>query len=98
MRLEKNQKQTYWRLIRHLPLVTNWNNLLVFNVGYATEFRGMRNTLTPAIEIRIFTIRDKQVMPDRDVAELFQLQTKRLIEQVKRNVERYKNLSLGMEL
>ena len=49
----------------------------------------MENTLTPAIENRIFTIRGKQVMLDRDVAELFQLQTKRLNEQVKRNVERF---------
>jgi hypothetical protein len=49
----------------------------------------MENTLTPAIECRIFTICGKQVMLDRDVAELFQLQTKRLNEQVKRNVERF---------
>jgi hypothetical protein len=49
----------------------------------------MGNTITPAIECRIFTIRGKQVMLDRDVAELFQLQTKRLNEQVKRNVERF---------
>ena len=49
----------------------------------------MEHTLTSAIENRIFTIRGKQVMLDRDVAELFQQQTKRLNEQVKRNVERF---------
>ena len=45
--------------------------------------------MTTTIENRIFTIRGKQVMLDRDVAELFRLQTKRLNEQVKRNVERF---------
>ena len=49
----------------------------------------MENTLSRSIENRIFTIRGKQVMIDRDVAELFQLPTKRLNEQVKRNVERF---------
>ena len=37
----------------------------------------------------IFTIRGKQVMIDRDLAELYQVQTKRLNEQVKRNIERF---------
>jgi len=62
---------------------------LVFYVDNAAEFRSMDSTLTSAIENRIFTIRGKQVMLDRDVAELFEQQTKRLNEQVKRNVERF---------
>ena len=37
----------------------------------------------------IYTIRGKQVMIDTDLAELYQVQTKRLNEQVKRNVARF---------
>jgi hypothetical protein len=49
----------------------------------------MENALVQTIENRIFTIRGKQVLLDRDVAELFQQKTKRLNEQVKRNVDRF---------
>ena len=38
---------------------------------------------------RIFTIRGEQVMLDRDLAELYQVEVKRLNEQVKRNIERF---------
>lgn len=41
------------------------------------------------IENRIFTIRGIQVMIDRDLAEMYQIQVKRLNEQVKRNNERF---------
>ena len=41
------------------------------------------------IENRIFTFRDQQVMIDFDLAELYQVETKRLNEQVKRNAERF---------
>lgn len=41
------------------------------------------------IENRIFTIRDVQVMIDRDLAEMYQVEVKRLNEQVKRNIERF---------
>ncbi len=44
---------------------------------------------TQNIENRIFTIRGKQVMIDRDLAELYQVPTKRLNEQVKRNLKRF---------
>lgn len=44
---------------------------------------------TKAIENRIFTIRGFQVMLDRDLSELYQVPTKRLNEQVKRNIERF---------
>jgi hypothetical protein len=40
-------------------------------------------------EKRIFTLRGLQVMIDRDLAEIYQVQVKRLNEQVKRNVERF---------
>ncbi len=41
------------------------------------------------ISSRIFTIRGEQVMLDRDLAELYGVETKRLNEQVKRNYERF---------
>lgn len=44
---------------------------------------------TALIESRILTIRGRQVMVDRDLAELYQVDTKRLNEQVKRNSERF---------
>jgi len=42
-----------------------------------------------AIQQRIFTFRDAQVMMDRDLAELYGVETKRLNEQVKRNINRF---------
>lgn len=41
------------------------------------------------IEDRIFTIRGKQVMLDRDLAQLYQVETKQLNRAVKRNIERF---------
>lgn len=49
-----------------------------------------RKLITQAIvENRIFTIRGMQVMIDRDLAEMYDLLTKRLNEQVKRNTDRF---------
>lgn len=42
-----------------------------------------------AIEKRIFVIRERQVMLDEDLADLYGVETKRLVEQVKRNLERF---------
>ena len=44
---------------------------------------------TKDIENRIFTIRSKQVMIDSDLAEIYGVETKRVYEQVKRNIERF---------
>lgn len=41
------------------------------------------------IHNRIFTYRGLQVMIDRDLAELYDVEVKRLNEQVKRNIERF---------
>jgi 3-dehydroquinate dehydratase len=41
------------------------------------------------IQNRIFTFRGMQVMVDRDLAEMYDVEVKRLNEQVKRNVERF---------
>ncbi len=43
----------------------------------------------PAIEKRIFVVRNRQVMLDEDLADLYGVETKRLVEQVKRNIERF---------
>jgi hypothetical protein len=43
----------------------------------------------PTIEKRIFVVRKRQVMLDEDLADLYGVETKRLIEQVKRNLERF---------
>jgi len=44
---------------------------------------------TPTIEKRILVVRGRQVMLDEDLADLYGVETKRLIEQVKRNIERF---------
>jgi len=41
------------------------------------------------IESRIFTIRGNQVMIDRDLAEMYQVETRVLNQAVKRNIERF---------
>ncbi|HIP18246.1 MAG TPA: ORF6N domain-containing protein [Sulfurovum sp.] len=41
------------------------------------------------ISSHILTLRGKQVMLDRDLASLYQVETKRLNEQVKRNIDRF---------
>ena len=41
------------------------------------------------IQDKIFSIRGLQVMLDEDLAELYQVESKRLNEQVKRNIDRF---------
>ena len=55
------------------------------------ETKGMRNKeIAPIlVESKIFLIRGKQVMVDRDLAELYGVETKRITEAVKRNIERF---------
>ena len=50
----------------------------------------MNNEITSVlVESKIFLIRGKQVMIDRDLAELYGVETKRITEAVKRNIERF---------
>jgi hypothetical protein len=49
----------------------------------------MMEITTGEIENKIYTIRNIQVMTDRDLAEIYGVDTKRLNEQVKRNIERF---------
>ncbi len=46
---------------------------------------------TGNIQNQIFTIRNLQVMVDRDLAKMYGVETKRLNEQVKRNIDRFPN-------
>jgi ORF6N domain len=43
----------------------------------------------PAIQKQIVVVRERQVMLDEDLADLYGVETRRLIEQVKRNIERF---------
>lgn len=43
----------------------------------------------PAIEKRIFVIRDRQVMLDEDLADLYGVETRVLVQQIKRNAKRF---------
>ena len=49
----------------------------------------MEKELLPAIENRIYTIRGQQVMLDSDLSEIFNVQVKRINEQVTRNLSRF---------
>ena len=55
----------------------------------AVEKTELQIVAAPAIEKRIYVIRERQVMLDEDLADLYGVETKRLIEQVKRNHERF---------
>ncbi|HEV7482841.1 MAG TPA: ORF6N domain-containing protein [Solirubrobacterales bacterium] len=55
----------------------------------AGERAEMEIVASPAIEKRIFVVRERQVMLDEDLADLYGVETKRLIQQVKRNIERF---------
>jgi len=48
----------------------------------------MENEIS-VIQNKIVAVRGQQVMVDRDIAELYGVETKRLKEQVKRNIERF---------
>jgi hypothetical protein len=41
------------------------------------------------IQNKIFTIRGQKVIIDRDLAEMYEVSTKRLKEQVKRNIDKF---------
>jgi hypothetical protein len=43
----------------------------------------------PAIQKRILVVRDRQVMLDEDLADLYGVETKRLVQQVTRNIVRF---------
>jgi hypothetical protein len=55
----------------------------------AAEKTELQVVVAPAIEKRIFVVRGRQVMLDEDLADLYGVETKRLIQQVKRNLKRF---------
>jgi hypothetical protein len=55
----------------------------------AAEKTELQVVAAPAIEKRIFVIRGRQVMLDEDLADLYGVETKRLVQQVKRNLKRF---------
>jgi hypothetical protein len=57
----------------------------------SAQFRAMEKPIITAFENRIFTIRGKQVMLDSDLSILFDVQVKRINEQVSRNLNRFPN-------
>lgn len=57
--------------------------------GSAGDTASLELIAAPAIEKRIFVVRERQVMLDEDLADLYGVETKRLIQQVKRNLERF---------
>jgi hypothetical protein len=58
-------------------------------VDTAAEKAGPQVVAVPVIEKRIFVVRGRQVMLDEDLASLYGVETKRVVEQVKRNLERF---------
>ena len=65
-------------------------NMTDFPVIHSAELAGSRIPATDDfIKSRIFTVRGVQVMLDRDLATLYGVTTKRLNEQVKRNMARF---------
>jgi len=59
-------------------------------VAICDQFENSDNILSQSeIESLILTIRGQQVMIDRDLANLYKVKTKRLNEQVKRNIEKF---------
>jgi hypothetical protein len=49
----------------------------------------VRVIAAPAIEKRIFVVRERQVMLDEDLADLYGVETRVLVQQVKRNAKRF---------
>ena len=63
------------------------------NTKIAVKATGV--TISQNIQLKILTIRNQQVMLDRDLADLYEVQNKRLNEQVKRNIELYPTIKTG---
>src|SRR6476620_783238 len=75
------------------PIFADKSIRLVCHSGRMAESTRRAESLglvaAPAIEKRIFVVRGRQVMLDEDLADLYGVETKRLIQQVKRNLKRF---------
>ena len=54
-----------------------------------TKSNNLLSVPDEVITSKIYLIRDKKVMLDEDLAELYDVETRRLNEQVKRNIDRF---------
>lgn len=57
------------------------------SVANCDQLQNDEVVVTTPVESRIMSIRGNQIMIDRDLAELYGVETKRLNEAVKRNIE-----------
>jgi len=57
--------------------------------GSIGEKTSLELIAAPAIEKRIFVVRERQVMLDEDLADLYGVETRVLVQQVKRNAKRF---------
>ena len=66
-------------------------SLITWTTSRAEKGRDMKHALIPqdAIEQKIYIVRGHRVMTDRDLAFLYGVSTKRLNEQIKRNIKRF---------
>jgi hypothetical protein len=79
MEQEKYDNLTYFTYFSIFPIYFSVQN---------NKREKMQKSPIP-IHHKIYTFRDKHIMLDEDLAELYQVTTKRLNEQVKRNTERF---------
>lgn len=71
-----------------MHLALEHDKSLQLEVAICEKTESLELIPAPAIEKRIFVIRDRQVMLDEELADLYGVETRRLVEQVKRNAER----------
>lgn len=72
-------------------MTDNTNNSHINQLQGTIDNNSDNVSVSTSIENRIMSIRGKQIMVDRDLAELYGVETKVLNQAVKRNIERFPN-------
>ena len=72
-----------------MTLNSEWCIFADVNVITNLNFKTMKTNLLPQVEEKIITLRDQQVILDCDVAELYDVETKRINEAVNNNPEKF---------
>ena len=72
----------------------NWKIFPNFEMNL-TKLPYEKNDTYRKIASKIYLIRGMKVMLDRDLAELYAVETRRLKEQVRRNIERFRPVRLA---
>lgn len=79
--------------LARVKAIVNWKSQLATSnfSGYVHTAMSKRSVTIPdeAVIRRIHVIRGQKVMLDRDLAELYGVETRRLNEQVRRNIDRF---------